>query len=127
VREWFGRGFRRQGTKSSARRIERPGYTLWIFGGAVARFDECVYVEVRLSDGGGWGAALYTPEGVRAVLAAWRRVGGEHSGLYFWAPGVILIRELAPSERIVALVEDLMAEDELELEFVPLEHDRHAP
>jgi hypothetical protein len=38
-----------------------------------------------------------------------------------------LIRELAPSGRIVALVEDLMAEDELELAFVPLEHDRHAP
>ena len=69
-----------------------------------------------LSGGGGWGATLYTPEGVR-----------EDSGLYCWAPGVILVREVAPSERIVALVEDLIAEDELELAFVPLEHDRHVP
>ena len=97
------------------------------FGGAVARFDESVYVEVRFSGGGGWGATLHTPEGVRAILGGWRRVSGEHSGLYFWAPGVILIRELAPSEHIVALVEGLMAEEELELAFVPLEHDRHAP
>ena len=78
------------------------------FGGAVARFDESVYVEVRLSGGGGWGATLYTPEGVRAILVGWRRVGGEHSGLYFWAPGVTLIREP-------------------DLTVVPLEHDRDAP
>ena len=64
---------------------------------------------------------------MRAILDGWRRVGGEHSGLYFWAPGVILVRELAPCERIVALFEDLMVEDELEFAFVPLEHDRHAP
>ena len=124
---WFGHGFRRQDAKSPACRIERPGYTLRISGGAVARFDESVYVEVHLSGGGNWGATLYTPEGVRAILDGWRRVGGEDSGLYFWAPGVILVRELAPSERIVALVEDLIAEDELELAFVPLEYDRQVP
>jgi hypothetical protein len=68
---------------------------------------------------------LYTLAGVRAILDEWRRVGGEHSGLYFWAPGVILIRQLAPFERIVAPVQDLIAEDDLA--FAPLEHDRHAP
>lgn len=122
---WLGRRFRRQNTGSPARRIDRPGYTLSVFGGA--RGHQSVYVEVRLSDGRGWGATLYTPEGVRAILDEWRRAGGEHSGLYFWAPGVILIRELDPLERIVALVEDLMAEDELELAFFPLEHARRAP
>ena len=126
MRGWFGRGFRRQATKSPARGIERPGYTLWVFGEA-RPLRRGVIVEVRLSSGGGWGATLYTPEGVRAILDGWRRVGGEHSGFYFWAPDVILVRELAPCERIVALVEDLIAEDELELAFVPLEHDRHAP
>jgi hypothetical protein len=95
--------------------------------GARARCAEGVYVEVRFSGGGGWGATLYTSEVVRAILDEWRHVGGEHSGLYFWAPGVILIRELAPFEHIVALVEDLIAEDELDLTFAPLEHDRYAP
>jgi len=126
VSGWFGRSFRKQSTKSPARCIiERPGYTLRVFGGD--RSGESIYVEVRLPGGGGWGATLYTPEGVRAILDECRRGGGEHSGLYFWAPGVILVRELAPFECIVALVEDLMAEDELDIAFVPLEHDRSIP
>lgn len=124
MRRRFGRRFRKQGTKGPSGCVERPGYTLRVFGDARDRSDGSVYVEVRLPGGSGWGATLYTPEGVRAILDEWRRVGGENSGLYFWAPGVILIRELAPFERIVALVEDLIAEDELELAFVPLEHDR---
>lgn len=127
MRRRFGRRFRKRGPESPSGCIERPGYTLRVFEGARDRSDESVYVEVRLPGGGGWGATLYTPEGVRAILDEWRRVGGENSGLYFWAPGVILIRDLAPFERIVALVEDLIAEDELELAFVPLEHDRPIP
>lgn len=123
----FRRRLRKQGTEIPSGCIERPGYTLRVFGGARDRSGESVYVEVRLPGGGGWGATLYTPEGVRTILDEWRRTGGEHSGLYFWAPGVILIRELAPFERIVALVEDLIAEDELEIAFVPLEQDRPIP
>lgn len=127
MKRWFVRRFRRPHTKSPVRRIERPGYTLRVFGDACDRYGESVHVEVRLPGGGGWGATLYTPEGARAILDEWRRAGGEHAGLYFWAPGVILVRELAPSERIVALVEDLIAEDELEIAFVPLEHDHPIP
>ena len=98
--------------------IERPGYTLLVFGGARGpdRSDENVSVEVRLPDGSGWCATLYTPESVRAILDDWRRKD-ERSGLYFWAPGVIIVRGLA-HDGIVALVEDLMAEDELDQAFV---------
>ena len=61
-------------------------------------------MEVRLSAGGGSGVTSRTPSGVQAIFDERRRVGDEHSGLCFWAPGVSLIRELAPFERIVALV-----------------------
>jgi hypothetical protein len=75
-------------------------------------------VEVRLPDGSRWGATLYTPEDVRAILEDWRRADGR-SGLYFWAPGVILIRDL-DHDSIVALVDDLMSEGEFEKAFVRL-------
>ena len=123
----FGRRFWNRGGGSPPQLIERPGYTIWISGGTCDHRGEGVCVEVRFRGGGAWGATLYTPECVRAILDEWRRVVGGNSGLYFWAPGVISIRELAPSERIVALVEDLLSEDELELAFAPLEHDRHVP
>ena len=127
MRRWLGQRSRKQVTERPSTRIERPGYTLSVFGDTRDRSDEGAYVEVRLPGGHGWCATLYTPEGVRAILDEWRRVGGENAGLYFWAPGVILIRELGSLERIVALVEDLMVENELELAFVPLEHDRRTP
>ncbi len=101
--------------------IERPGYTLLVSKEARGsdRFGENVSVEVRLPDGSGWCATLYTPESVRAILDEWRRKD-ERFGLYFWAPGVVIIRGLA-HEGIVALVEDLMAEDELDQAFVRIE------
>ncbi len=107
--------------RDPVRCIERPGYTLLVFGEArrTDRSDENVSVEVRLPDGSGWCATLYTPESVRAILDDWRRKD-ERSGLYFWAPGVLIIRGLA-HEGIIALVEDLMAEDELEQAFVRIE------
>ncbi len=107
--------------RDPVRCFERPGYTLLVFGGARGpdRSDENVSVEVRLPDGSGWCATLYTPESVRAILDDWRRKD-ERSGLYFWAPGVLIIRGLA-HEGIIALVEDLMAEDELEQAFVRIE------
>ena len=84
-------------------------------------------MEVRLSGGGGSGVTSCTPSGVRAILDERRSVGGEHSGLCFWAPDVIWVRELASFERIAVLGEDLIAAEEVELAFVPLEHDRYAP
>lgn len=75
-------------------------------------------VEVLLPDGSRWGAALYTPEDVRAILDEWRRPDGR-SGLYFWAPGVLVVRDHARGS-IVALVEDLISHGELEAAFVRL-------
>lgn len=114
-------------SRNPARCIERPGYTLLVLGEARGSdlCDENVSVEVRLPDGSGWCATLYTPESVRAILDEWRRKD-ERSGLYFWAPGVVLVRGLA-HDGIVALVEDLMAEDELDQAFVRIEDGPDAP
>ena len=101
-------------------RMRKPGYTLSISTDGASPQE--AYAEVRLPDGRGWGARLHTPESVRAILDEWRRRGelrGESSGLYFWAPGVIVVREIS-REAIIALVEDLIAEGELELAFIPL-------
>jgi len=76
-------------------------------------------VEVRLPDGSEWGASLYTPEGVRRVLDEWRERDGS-SGLYFWAPGVLIVRDLDRSSA-VALVDDLIAEGEFQKAFVQLD------
>lgn len=105
--------------RSPLTRVKRPGYTLSVSTGGEDLPQEA-YAEVRLPDGRGWSARLHTPESVRFILDEWRRHGerrGERSGLYFWAPGVILVREIT-REGIVTLAEDLMAEGDLELAFV---------
>ena len=114
--------------KSLLARMRRPGYTLSVSTGE-GDPPQDARVEVRLPDGRGWDARLHTPESVRSILDEWRRRGerrGERSGLYFWAPGVIVIREIT-RDGVVALVEDLIAEGELELAFVPLEEPPEAP
>ena len=111
--------------RSPIRRVKKPGYTLSVSAGEGQPPQEA-YVEVRSPAGRGWGARLHTPEGVRDILDEWRRRGerrGENAGLYFWAPGVVLIREIT-HDAIVALVEDLLAEGEIELAFFPLPSDR---
>jgi hypothetical protein len=75
-------------------------------------------VEVRLPDGTRWGAALYTPEEVRRVLDEWRKTDGS-SGLYFWAPGVVIVRDL-DHDSVVALVDDLLAYAEFQKAFARL-------
>ncbi len=101
--------------RSPGTRAGKPGYALSVSidGGNPPRY---AYVEVRFPDGRRLCARLHTPESVRAILDQWRR-RGERSGLYFWAPGVIVVREIT-REGIAALVEDLLAEGELELAFV---------
>lgn len=104
-------------------RVERPGYTLSVSSDGGTERPQAARLEVRLPSGRRWRARLHTPESVRAILDEWSRWGerrGEHSGLYFWAPGVIVVREIS-REGVVALVEDLIAEGELELAFVPVE------
>lgn len=103
--------------RSPVTRVKKPGYTISVSPGA-GNVPQDAYVEVRLPDGRGWGARLHTPESVRSILDEWRR-RGERSGLYFWAPGVIVVREIS-RDGVVALVEDLIAEGEIELAFVPL-------
>ncbi len=95
------------------RRARKPRYEILALerdlpGGPVS-------VEVRLADGYRWGASFYTPEDIRAILDRWRAADGR-SGLYFWTPGVIVIRETT-REAVVADVEDLVTEGELELAF----------
>jgi hypothetical protein len=89
---------------------EHPGYPNLPAGSTT--------VEVHLPDGSLWGATLYTPEGVRQVLDEWRERDGT-SGLYFWAPGVLIARDLDRSS-VVALVDDLIAEGEFQKAFVRL-------
>lgn len=109
-------------------RVKKPGYTLSVStdGGDTP---QDAYVEVRFSNGRNWVARLHTPESVRSILDEWRRRGersGQLSGLYFWAPGVIVVREIS-REAVVALVEDLITEGELEVAFVPLAEHHEAP
>ncbi len=106
--------------KNPVTRVKRPGYTLSVSTGREGLPQEA-YAEVRPRDGQSWCARLHTPESVRSILDEWRRHGerrGERSGLYFWARGVILVREIT-RKGVVDLVEDLMAEGDLELAFVP--------
>ena len=103
-------------------RAKKPDCTLSVSPGDGKPPQEA-YVELWAPDGRGWGARLHTPESVRRILDEWCRRGeqrGERSGLYFWAPGVIVVREIT-RDAVVALVEDLMAEGELEMAFVPIE------
>ncbi|QIN79138.1 hypothetical protein GBA65_12065 [Rubrobacter marinus] len=104
--------------RSPGTRAEKPGYALHVLADGLDP-PRYAYVEVRFRDGRRRFARLHTPEGVRAILDEWRR-RGERSGLYFWAPGVIVVREITRAG-IAALVEDLMAEGELEVAFVPAE------
>lgn len=102
-------------------RMKKSGYTLSISPGEGTP-PQRAYVEVRRPYGQGWCARLHTPEGVRAILDEWRSRGerqGECSGVYFWAPGVIVVNEIT-HDAVVALVEDLISEGELELAFVSL-------
>ena len=102
-------------------RMKKLDYTLSISMSEASPPQEA-YVEVRRGDGRVWGARLHTPESVRAILDEWRRWGerhGERSGLYFWAPDVIVVCEIS-RDAIVTLVEDLMVEGELELAFAPV-------
>lgn len=108
--------------RSPVRRVKKLGYTLSI-SGAKGKPPLEAYVEIRHPDGRGWGARLHTPESVRAILDDWRRRGerrGQRSGLYFWAPGVIVVSEIT-HEGVAALVEDLVSEGELDLAFAPLD------
>lgn len=73
-------------------------------------------MKVELPDGTRWSASMHTPEGIRAILDECRHEDGR-SGLYFWAPGVVVVREITV-EAVATLVEDLIAEGELELAFV---------
>lgn len=101
---------------------KKPGYTLSISTGEGSPPQEA-HVEVRRGDGRGWAARLHTPESVRAILDESHHRGerqGECGGLYFWAPGVIVMREIS-HEAVVALVEDLITEGEIEAAFAPLE------
>ena len=107
--------------RSALARPEEPRYCLSVStdGGESPRY---AYVEVRFPDGRGWAARLHTPEGIRTILDDHRRRGqerGEPSGLYFLAPGVIVVGEISRG-KFVALVEDLMNDGELESAFVPL-------
>ena len=107
--------------RNSLAHAEEPGYEIYVSTDG-SRSPRYAYVEVRFPDGRGWFARLHTPEGVRAILDENRRRGekrGEFSGLYFWAPGVIVVSEIT-RDGIFALVEDLVSEGELELAFVPL-------
>lgn len=94
------------------------GYELSILKDEGAPTHARVDAEVRLPDGSRWGASFHTPEDVRTILDLWRAVDGS-SGLYFWAPGVIVIRETT-REAIAAVVEDLVAAGEIELALVRL-------
>ncbi len=103
-------------------RVQRTGYKLLVSTGAGDPPREA-YVEVRRPDGRGWCARLHTPESVRTILDEWRRRGerrGELAGLYFWAPGVIVVGEIT-HDAVAALVEDLISEGEFELAFAPLD------
>lgn len=109
-------------------RAKKPDYALSVSPGGGDPPQEA-YVEVRLADGRGWAARLHTPESVRGILDDWHHRGelrGERSGLYFWAPDVVVVREIS-QEAIVALVEDLLAEGELEMAFAPIEHGTSTP
>ena len=100
--------------------VEEPGYKISVSTDG-SRSPRYAYVEVRFPDGRDWAAKLYTPESVQVILEEWRRRGerrGELAGLYFWAPGVIMVREIT-RDGVVALVDDLITEGELESAFAP--------
>ena len=114
--------------RNPLKRVTKLGYTLFLSTGGDDVPQEA-RVEVRSADGRNWGARLHTPESVRSILDEWHGRGerrGEDSGLYFWAPGVIVVREIT-REGVVALVDDLIKEGELELAFAPLGDPLDAP
>ena len=83
--------------------------------------DDNVDIEVELADGSRWAATVYTVDNLRSLMRKWRSTG-EQSGLYVWAPDMIVVERL--SDRCLRdLVDELVAEGELEHVLMPLDED----
>jgi hypothetical protein len=75
-----------------------------------------VDVEVALADGSRWGATFFTLSNIEALFEKNRRTGECHGGLYFWATGMIIVRQL-DQETIEATIEALRDDGEFEQVF----------
>jgi len=83
--------------------------------------DDNVDIEVQLADGSRWAATVFTVDNLRSLMQKWRSTG-ERSGLYVWAPDMIVVERL--SDRCLRdLVDELVAEGELEEVLMPLKED----
>jgi hypothetical protein len=104
------------------KRIARPGYTILIFQGAeeLDLDDDNVDVEVRLDDGRRWGATFFTLRNIKTLLSRYEFTGDCRRGLYLTVPYMVIVRELT-HESIIASVEDLKAENQLEQVFERLD------
>ncbi|MFF7159461.1 hypothetical protein [Streptomyces sp. NPDC008139] len=52
-----------------------------------------VDVEVRLTDGSGWSATLFTVDEVQRLMERWAQTGEEAGGSYFWCSDGLIVRE----------------------------------
>ena len=83
--------------------------------------DDNVDIQVRLTDGSRWAATVFTVDNLRSLMRKWRSTG-EYSGLYVWAPDMIVVERL--SDRCLRdLVDELVAEGELRRVLMPLADD----
>ena len=74
--------------------------------------DDNVDIEVQLADGSRWAATVFTVDNLRSLMNKSRSTG-EGSGLYIWAPDMIVVDRL--SDRCLRdLVDDLVGEGELQ-------------
>ena len=80
--------------------------------------DDNVDIEVQLADGSRWAATVFTVDNLRSLMKKWRSTG-EHSGLYVWAPDMIVVERLSDG-CLRDLVDELVAEGELQQVLMPL-------
>jgi hypothetical protein len=83
--------------------------------------DDNVDIEVQLADGSRWAATVFTVDNLRSLMKKWRSTG-EQSGLYVWAPDMIVVERLSDG-CLRDLVDELVAEGELQHRLMLLDED----
>jgi hypothetical protein len=80
--------------------------------------DDNVDIEVHLADGSRWAATVFTVDNLRSLMRKWRSTG-EYSGLYVWAPDMIVVERLSDG-CLRDLVDELVAAGDLRDVLMPL-------
>jgi hypothetical protein len=100
------------------REIIRDNYRVWMprdirTANPIDNNDD---VHVYFPDGRQYAASFFTIENLRSLFRKNRCTGERASGTYLWSSGMIVVEQLT-EEVVLATIDDLLAEGELDLAF----------